>query len=349
MLNDDNINFFKNIGIDVINEDRNYWFIRTQGGLYFDEFYFDGFVGIEWDEISNIEHIKNNTLEELKNEVIKYYPKIGNHGYVAGQIKRFVEDIKEGDIVLIPNANSERIAFGEIINNEIDIYEDNSFEDYLINYDDDNIDKKSIIKKRRKVRWIKNVKRIELDPYLYKIIYSHSAIVDAKPYEVFIDRILSQFYLKGDKAYLTYKVNQKKDIAGVDISGFVYNSLNLLDSMDEDCSKKEITTKINVQSQGVIQFIGPMFSIFALGIGVNCLIGGEISFLGLKFKTDGFSKTILKWVEVIHKIKVENKVLENNIRDPALSLNIGAPDINLENELCSENAIDEVEDSREEN
>ncbi|QHW30335.1 hypothetical protein GZH47_05405 [Paenibacillus rhizovicinus] len=39
--------------IETIPEDRKYWFLRTQGGLFYDEFASEGFVAINWDEIKN--------------------------------------------------------------------------------------------------------------------------------------------------------------------------------------------------------------------------------------------------------------------------------------------------------
>ena len=34
-----------------VDPNRNYWFVRTQGGSYFDEFYFGRFVAIGWDDV----------------------------------------------------------------------------------------------------------------------------------------------------------------------------------------------------------------------------------------------------------------------------------------------------------
>lgn len=341
VLNQNDVEFCRSLGIDIIDESRNYWFIRTQGGAYFDDFYFDGFVGIEWDEISDVNYIKKSTIDELKIDIFNKYPDINNLGYVAGQIKRFVEDIKKGDIVLIPNANSERIAFGEVLEDDVYIYDESQFEAYM---NDSDCDSKLIIKKRRKVRWIKSVKRKDIDPYLYKIIYSHTAIVDANPYEVFIDRTLSPLYIKNGKAYLRYKVNQKKDVSGIDISGFVYNSINLLDYVeDEEINKKNISTKINVQSEGIVQFIGPMFAIFTMAMGVNMITGGEASFLGLTVKTEGLSKTILNWIETIHKLKLENKEFNQRLNESITNLEIVPPKINLPNEEAVGEVAEEIE------
>lgn len=32
------------LNISIFNKDRNYWFLRTQAGTYFDEFYFNNYI-----------------------------------------------------------------------------------------------------------------------------------------------------------------------------------------------------------------------------------------------------------------------------------------------------------------
>lgn len=317
------------LGIPVINKDRNYWFVRTQGGEYFDDFYFDNFIGIEWDEICDIEFIKNNDSEILKGVVHKEYPSNKQPGYVANRIKTFVCDMKKGDIVLIPSSNSERIAFGEICDDEIFIYDGREELDFFDAMEDENneIKEKTILKKRRKVKWIEVINRRDLDPYLYKIIYSHNTIVNAKPYEVFIDRALYPIYIKENKGYLTYRVTTNEDISGIDISEFILENLSLMQEIAKEkeinINKRDVTSKINVQSPGDIQFIGPVFCIFIMATASVAIFGGEVGAFGLKFKTEGLSKNILEWYKIIQekKEKTEVKKLQETIDN--LKINLG--------------------------
>lgn len=58
--------FLENIiTIPQINGDRKYWFIRTDKGILFDEFYFDGFVGIGWNSFSDIKYIKDTIIDKI--------------------------------------------------------------------------------------------------------------------------------------------------------------------------------------------------------------------------------------------------------------------------------------------
>lgn len=102
---------------------RKYWFIRTDGGKYFDSFKENKFVAIE-DNLITLQEIyslkqkykedKKIILEELKRISKDRYPKDARTGLVASQIYRFLYEVKKGDIVIIPDVNSSAIAIGEI-------------------------------------------------------------------------------------------------------------------------------------------------------------------------------------------------------------------------------------------
>lgn len=337
-LSEEELQLAENFNIPVIDEERNYWFIRTEGGEYFDSFYFDSFIGIEWNEISNLDEIKNNDIDYLKGRVYAEYPNEKKPGYIAKQIKKFVCDIHKGDIVLIPNKNSEKIAFGEIIDEDAYTYEENNEGMFFLLDDEDNVE---ILKKRRNVRWFKVLNRDQLDPYLYKIIYSHSAIVDASPYEKFIDRTLHKIYIKGDKASVSMNVTTKEGISAIDISSYVYNTVSLIDlynSFDNTISynKNSIEAKINVQSPGIVEFVGPIAGIACIALVTVAILGGETSFFGIHLKTDGLSKNILEWVKMFKNSKSN---ISDEIKSSSNNLKLKAEyekDINQINNLAIE-------------
>ena len=57
--------------------------------------------------------------DQLKEHIIEKDSSIERPGYVASQILRFCNEIRKGDIVLIPNEGSEEIAFGEVLSDDI--------------------------------------------------------------------------------------------------------------------------------------------------------------------------------------------------------------------------------------
>lgn len=310
VLIESDIELLSNIGIPVLAEECNYWFLRTQGGEYFDDFYFDGFVSIEWDLINDLELIRDgDRFEVLKENISELYPDCKHPGAAAGTLQKFVRQMKKGDIVIIPNKDSVLLAFGEILSEQVYIYSPE--DDDLDTENDEEQQIQLILTKRRDVKWTHTIKRKDLDPYLYRIIYSHNAIVDANPYEIYIDRLLHPFYIKGSKAYLTYKVNKKENIPYANILKF----LNTYNNLSEYLSSKypeleldinEIILKINVQSKGPIQFKGAMKSIIVIGLSSAILFGGNIKVLGVEFSAEGIVPGILKTVSEI-KTLVDEK------------------------------------------
>lgn len=279
------------LGITVFPEDRNYWFVRTQGGKYYNTFDKEEFIGIEWDEISDLKLINKRDEDALKEEVVHYYPKIEKPGYVVNQILKFSHNMRKGDIVLIPSEHSNWINIGEIQSDDIYIYEEEDFECILENLDEESSsDKKQILKKRRKVKWIKSVKKSDLDPSLYSIIYSHAAIADVNKYSDFIDRTISQFYIKGNQASFTYKVNKKKNIPYTDMRAFLSANDKIFDYLNQNMDEfniNDLIFKINVQSKGPIQFKGLIKTVLIGGLVITSLFGSEITsninFNGLEF------------------------------------------------------------------
>jgi archaeosine-15-forming tRNA-guanine transglycosylase len=291
-LTEEDYVILKELGIDVFSESRRYWFIRTQGGLYYDSFVNEGYVGIEWDEISDNNLIKNCEEEELRLLVAKYYPKVDKPGYPVKQILKFANEIKKGDIVLIPNEKSQWLHIGQFLDDEMYIYEEEyDFEDILdAHYEGQ--EKKQILKKRRRVKWITSFKRNDWDPLLHRIIFSYGPVSCADDYSVYIDRMLSQFYIKGDEAFFTYKVNKKKNIPYSKMLKFLNDNDEIMQyinkySQEIQVNAEQIILKISVQSKGPVQLKGAVKDVLIIGLIIGALFGTN-----MKFKIVGFEYSV---------------------------------------------------------
>ncbi|MEA5008203.1 hypothetical protein [Clostridium tyrobutyricum] len=357
-LKDDDFKTLSNLGIDVINQYRKYWFIRTQGGKYYQDFINENYVGIEWDEISDVELINRADRDEMKVEVTKNYPEADKPGYIVSQILNFAIEIRKGDIVLIPSENSSWIAFGEVLQDDMYIYEDDDFQDLLDDFYDDANSKSSIVKKRRKVKWIKEVKRSNLDPYLYGIIYAHSAIFNLDKYDLYIDRTLSQFYIKGKEAFFTYKVNKKKNIPYFDILKLLndnYEIINFINRKSESLhiDGEQLILKINVQSKGPIQLKGSIKNVLILGLVIGLLCGVKFDFKvpGFEYKveTQGLPALISSVNDVISKNREDEdmKKITKELKDDNEKLDLKIPSYN-KNSLPKEDYKNETDNMNEE-
>ena len=131
---------------------------------------------------------------------------------------RFVNDMKIGDYVLVPGANCDRIAIGQITS-EPYIYKASEQERIDVMFFDGEIS----YLKRRNVKWIANrpFERRELDPMLIPIIYSYGTIVNANPYSGFINRTLYSCYIQGKEMHAIFDVTTTQNIAAVDLYNFI--------------------------------------------------------------------------------------------------------------------------------
>ncbi|WP_313232421.1 hypothetical protein [Tissierella praeacuta] len=332
----------REMGIDVFSEKRRYWFIRTQGGLYYDNFVNEGFVGIEWDEVSDLELIKNCEEEKLRLQIAEHYPKVDKLGYPVGQILKFANEIKKGDIVLIPNEKSQWIHIGEFLDDDMYIYEDDyDFEEILeLHYEGK--EKKQILKKRRRVQWINSFKRSDWDPYLHRIIFSYGPVSCADDYSVYIDRMLSQFYIKGDEAYFTYKVNRKKNIPYINMLNFLNNNNEVMQYINKyspnlRVSPEQIVLKMSVQSKGPVQLKGAVRDVLIIGLIIGALFGTSMKFkipcLEYSVETQGLPGLITSIKELIDSKdgKEEKEELVNKLNEDKEKLQLILPGETIEN------------------
>ena len=220
----------KTLGIPIVNERRRYWFVRTVGGQYREEFIDEKFIGINWNDFSDIDSLKRckDDVEHkisLRDQLAETFDgNIKKAGRILGQITRFVYEMRKGDVVIIPTENSTKITFGII---ESDLYIEQFTSDKLEELRQEG---KCDYLKRRKVNWVKTVYRENLDPVLYNMCRAHQTISCCDEYDMNIDRLLEPIYFKNGKVYFTVRVNQANDIKAYDmysLYGMAYDVLKI--------------------------------------------------------------------------------------------------------------------------
>ncbi|MDE1362856.1 hypothetical protein CHCC15325_3140 [Bacillus licheniformis] len=312
--------------------DRNYWLVRTQSGEYYNEFYYDEFIAISWNELNTIEDFKTGDKAVITKKIQDHYPDSIKPGLIYNQIKRFISEIKIGDIVMIPSINSTVISFG-IVESEVYIKDisETSVEEGVCPFT-----------KRRKVKWIKTVKRDELDPFLYRMMQSHHTINNANDYADIIDRTLHSFYLKNDAAHLVLQVKQKKDIPAIDLVNSIGDILESIpfindpENSERIFDKSVVDLKLRVQSPGIMEFISTVapWAVIGLGVLLHYTIGGTSSgkysneksqtAFELNGSTDGLLEKILKFKK--HQDKQKLLELKERHKKAAEKLDIKTPE-----------------------
>ena len=249
--------------LPTIPAEKRYWLIRTQSGSLYETFRTNGFVGLEHNEVplfllNTIRNTTSNddskTLAAIRNRVRSVHEQIASEeegvdlrksGLISSQIFRFVYETKKNDTVIIPSYGSEIISFGEFIESHIGEFTPEENRRFGVDM---------ILKKR--VRWVKDILRRDLDPYLYKMFTAHQAIFDAGGYAEIIERSLHDFFVLDEEAHIIINVETENEIPATDLFGLGSEILRLVDAFAAenqlDISSNQLQVSINVNSPGKI-------------------------------------------------------------------------------------------------
>jgi restriction system protein len=313
--------------IPVIDSGRQYWFIRTNGGEFFDDFLNTGSVGIGYNlvRLAKLNEFKRASSQTsfIASEVKEAYPDHTNANQVAGLLSRFLFEMKAGDIVVMPSESSWNYAFGEVTEKEP--FEESGPE----NLWNDLVDK-APFRKRRRVEWIKVVNRGQIDSKLYGAFRAPQTLSKANEYADFIDREINDIYTKNGKTYVKIRVNTPERIQASDFFGMGIALLELSREFSEDALDEgvpQIDVRSNVQSQGMLQFIGehPLVMAWLASLVVLGTIGGGILLIGghakfnvfgqdIDLQTDGLIKKIQDFLSVNTQREITRTLLLNNMR-----------------------------------
>lgn len=247
--------------VQVLNTEKDYWFVRTSSGLFFETFYNEDFIGIGWNEIT-YDDLKNKPDHEVKSKIAKLYKfdltnKKGKRK-TSGVYNKLISflNLKKGDLIIIPSVGSSRLAFGEI--EEDNIYIENNSTS-ICQY-----------RKRRKIKWLTVENTNSLNPIFYQIKKSRHSISSVNKYQSYIDSVTNNFFYKGDKTHLVVDIKTQKDINVIPLSDLLKEihqlalSINNQLDLEEDINNASI--KLNLQSPGKIEFIYPKGKALVLAI-----------------------------------------------------------------------------------
>jgi len=307
--------------IPVISERSNYWFVRTEGGRYYKDFIESGVIAIGYNEVPYSSIIASRTNDGYDYRILSgiirdlFKQKERRPNLAASQILKFTYDIKKGDIVLIPTYNSHKITWGRVAESPLitlDLSSDNC--PYL---------------KRKKVIWGDTILRDNLDPFLYKLMFTRHTINNANGYAEYIDKLTNSFYIKGDQAYLVLDVKTKNKIGAKEL--FQLSTVfDLLEEYSKDkqlgIDTSDISIKLNVQSPGIITFTGAITALTIIGVMLSFIVGADFSIENnvvgkVNIKTPGIIKAIQDFLDANEKRKIKRKILKKTLND----LNIQNP------------------------
>lgn len=307
--------------IPIIPPGKNYWLVRTQGGRYYSDFRKGGFIAINWDLITT-DDIRNMTPEELSLKVRQEYPKITSTksaNRTANQLRIFNHVIKKGDTIIITGVSSNRLSIGEVLESE-------TYTEYI---DQDKYEKNNKIcpfLKRKKVRWIKELRKYELDMELFKLLqHSQHTISEANNYGDLIEGLIHNFFIRGDQAQIQLQVKKKGNIPAIDFFPMGAEILQLAKEFN-DYSKvynidlNSVATKVNVNSPGKVNFTGKVKSITIIGLIIVTLTGGGGTLFpklagGLELKMNSVVREVSEFLNQKQQRDHQDLILKTYMKD----------------------------------
>lgn len=235
--------------VNQVEEGKGYWFVRTDSGLHYETYFKNGFIGIGWNYITIEDLIKKSETDiktkiakrnNLDLEITKSKSKVTS---VYTKLKRF-QELKKGDLVIIPSYGSSRYGFGIIDDNRMysDLERSHECEYY----------------KRRKVRWLTEKHISNLDPIFHLVKVSRHAISDISRYANYIDNVTNSLYVKQDFGHYVLDITTNNDISVNDLIDLVQTikslSIEINKYFEFEESIDETFIRLNLQSPGKVEF-----------------------------------------------------------------------------------------------
>lgn len=233
--------------VENVKAKSDYWFVRTDYGKYFDEFLDKNCIAIGWDYIT-LNDLKNSGEEAIKARIAREQKidasTFGGKVKISttyNKLKTFIS-LKKDDIVIIPSRNSDRLAFGRIID-EVAYEEVNAPE----------------FTKRRRVEWMENKRMSDLNPIFYKVKSNQHTISNISTYAPHIDRVIGILFQKDNNTHYVLNIEKTDDINFSDLQGLMSNieiltrKINEVYGFNENID--ELYIKISLQSKGTLELI----------------------------------------------------------------------------------------------
>lgn len=287
--------------IESIPAEKRYWLIRTQSGSLYETFRENNIIAIEHNEVplSLINELKTDFGQDLikisaaiRNKVRTVHESllpndsvedlnVRRAGLISSQIYKFTFEIKKGDTVIIPSFNSDIVSFGIVTENYIGNFAPEEIR---------KIDTDAILKRR--VKWIKDIKRIDLDPFLYRMFTAHQAVNEVGSYADIIERSLKDLFILDNEAHLIINVQTENEVSAKDLFGMGFEILRLVDKFAEihqlDVSSRDLNVTISLNSPGKIDLKSKIKkSTIVTGLILAVFGGGYESKEGTTFKSPG--------------------------------------------------------------
>lgn len=275
--------------VPLIANETKYWLVRSGvESKYFEEFSMNNQIALGWDLINNIDIFKNNVNSErirsvVNNKYLDFLTKLSDEKKanisrritdITNKIWRFVNELKVGDIILTPG--SDEVLIGEVLSEAYVI--NGVYNKKRVNLDDTIVGE---LNKVRNVKWIKRMKRDDLEPNIKLNINVNHGISQITNSQVIteINRSLYKFYITDEDAHSIIMVKNQNEIDFEQYARFIGHTYSIYNILKDTDHSDKLTIKTNIQSPGPIEFIGAPTLVSMLTISLVALIKNKVYLL----------------------------------------------------------------------
>lgn len=287
------------------NAAKRYWMVRTDNGSNYNTFAEGRFIALNiqnWpsaflsqiitdypDAANRVLHIREALQQLHRNNIINLTSRNGvemegaSLSRLVNQIYAICYEMKQGDIVIIPDQSAFRLRIGRITDEQF------SFDPEINNH----------FSYTRHVEWIKEINKSRLDPCLYKALGAHQAVCDISKYAEFIERNYNSYFAVEDKFHYVLTVNAE-NISAYKLTQMINSLLvRVREASDEfvlDIDIEDISFSINVNSPGKFSFVTTAKNAAILMAIAVALFGGRLHYEGFEASTDGAFRTVVECI-----------------------------------------------------
>lgn len=326
---------------------KHYWMVRTDDGRNYPAFVENSFVAINVFDCPTafLHSIVNEygTVSVRKQKIREQLQQLHDDGTInianrngdvessslsrlANQIYSLCFGMQKGDIVVIPDARSNRLCIGRIMDEQLS----------------DNRIMNGHFTLVRSVEWIKEIRKSQLDPCLYKALGAHQAICDISRYAEYIERNYNSYFVVDDKFYYVLTVNAES-ISAYKLTSIINNLLKTVQKISDSerlgIDVEDIQFSINVNSPGKFCFVTTAKNAALIMAVAVALFGGRISYENFEASTDGGFSTLVECVNEILNQDQERERREQIFERYINSLDLQSVE-NINN-MCDEEVISE--------
>lgn len=274
--------------VTVIPNDTDYWFMRANSGEFYPDFKLNNFIAIDGnkvllDELSEIdrkirqvpralkESYKSLFKEEYKEEISNNKLTAHSVSLRSSQTYMFVEEMKIGDIVVVPSSSSMHFLIGVIISEPFE--EEVTRSDFV----DPEEYPECPYSKKRKIFWLKEIPREQLPNNVSGIIYSHQALLSINHLDEQINSLIALMNYYKNQLHLTLRVETAEPINSLTWLDFQRLIVDIAEGRAD-----EIFQKKSVESPGEIT-LETLLENWEAIIAIYAILFGEVDYKGFRF------------------------------------------------------------------